>query len=82
MARLANDEDITGRFWQDRFRCHRLLDDAAVLCATYVDLNPIKAGLADGPRCRTSAAEHLLRASGKQQRWRSRRRVESPDADT
>jgi hypothetical protein len=49
IALRANHEDgETGKFWQARFRAVRLLDEAALLaCAAYVDLNPIRAALAE-----------------------------------
>jgi hypothetical protein len=51
IARRANREDqVTGRFWQGRFKAVKLCDEAAILaCAVYVDLNPIRAGLALTP---------------------------------
>lgn len=56
IARICNRQDeCTGRFWEGRFKCVKITDEAALLaCSVYVDLNPVRARLAETP----DEAEH------------------------
>ena len=68
IARRANAEDgCTGHFWEARFQSQPLKTDRALLAAmAYVDLNPVRAGLAKTPessehtsiRARTQQVDH------------------------
>ncbi len=62
IARMANAEECTGRFWEGRFKATVLSDESAIAaCMVSVDLNPVRAGLAATPEQSdfTSAQERI-----------------------
>ena len=63
IAHQANREDkCTGKFWGSRFTSQALKSDEALLsCMVYIDLNPVRAGIADTPETssNTSIRERL-----------------------
>lgn len=70
IARMANRQDeCSGAFWQGRFRAQRIIDEAALLaCCMYVDLNPIRAAMAESPEKSkyTSACDRIEALKGKE----------------
>jgi len=70
IARVANKEDkVTGKFWEARFKCRALLDEAAIATGmVYVDLNAIRAGRAISPETSDfTSIQERIRAWQKEQ---------------
>ncbi len=72
IAKKANrEDDVTGHFFEDRFKCSRILDEIGLLiCAMYVDLNWIRADKAQTPETSqyTSAHDRILGRKARRRR--------------
>jgi REP element-mobilizing transposase RayT len=68
IARKANREsNCRGSLWASHFKAKKLLDETAILaCAMYVDLNPVRAAVADMPELSeyTAAFDRILGLKG------------------
>ena len=84
IARRSNaDDKCTGRFWEGRFKSQKLADETAILaCSAYVDLNPVRAGMAEVPEASqyTSVYERIHAEkdeNNEKARQKNRKRVRS-----
>ena len=66
IARQANaEDDCTCRSWEGRFKSQALLDEAALAtCLAHIDLNPVRAKLAETPEAsnHTSIRRRIAKA--------------------
>ena len=84
IARKANEEDqCKGRFWEGRFKSQAILDEAGLLaCMTYVDLNPLRAGIVDTPEQSADVSIHQRLKQHQQAQQESAPPVETSPATT
>jgi REP element-mobilizing transposase RayT len=71
ISRRANaEDDAKGHFWESRYKCQALLDEQALLAAmAYVDLNPVRAAIAETPEesSHTSVQERIKQVKSEPQ---------------
>jgi REP element-mobilizing transposase RayT len=71
ISRRANaEDDVKGHFWESRYKCQALLDEHALLAAmAYVDLNPVRAAIAQTPEdsAHTSVQERIKQVKAQPQ---------------
>jgi hypothetical protein len=79
IAKRGNrEEKTTGHFWEARYKAQPLLDETAITaCLAYVDLNPIRAGLAVSPETSefTSVKERISDRQEVATRWPAQKPV-------
>jgi hypothetical protein len=75
IAVQANHQDgVTGRFWEGRFHSEKITSLQQLLAAmVYIDLNPVRAGLAETPEeSQYTGVFERIRAQHQRQKWAAR----------